>query len=148
MTCSSDYRPTLPSLIHLVFGKLTNDLMDHVRDLGYSDLSLGHFLNVLRFVSEQGIRPARIARNAGVTPQAVSLIVADLERRGYVERSPDPEDRRAQLIRWAPKGRDVALQIEEWFGTVENGWRRQLGDAAVDGAIATLQLALTEGARR
>lgn len=127
------------SLLALAFADLTQGLMDHVRSRGVDDLQLHHFLNVLRFVSADGVRPTHIARQAGITQQAVSLTVADLERRGYIERCADPSDRRAQLVRWAPKGLAIAEEVEAWFGAREEALRERVGDAAVDGAITTLQ---------
>ena len=40
-----------------------------------------------------------LAERLEVTQQAASKSVADLERRGYVERTPDPDDARARLRR-------------------------------------------------
>jgi len=39
-----------------------------------------------------------MARVANETPQAMSQLVDELESMGYVERTPDPTDRRAKLI--------------------------------------------------
>ena len=46
-------------------------------------------------------RATRIARNLGVTRQAISLMLSELEARGIVELLPDPEDRRARIVRLA-----------------------------------------------
>jgi DNA-binding MarR family transcriptional regulator len=45
-------------------------------------------------------RATRIARNLGVTRQAISLMIAELETRGIVEVVPDPEDGRARIVRF------------------------------------------------
>ena len=39
-----------------------------------------------------------LAELAQVTRQSMSEMIIELERRGYVERTPDPTDRRAVLI--------------------------------------------------
>lgn len=39
-----------------------------------------------------------LAERLGVTQQAASKAVADLERRGYARREPDPADRRARCV--------------------------------------------------
>jgi DNA-binding MarR family transcriptional regulator len=46
-------------------------------------------------------RATRIARNLGVTRQAISLMLSELEMRGIVELVPDPDDRRARIVRFA-----------------------------------------------
>lgn len=142
VTCSKfpSPHPTLPTLIALAFGRITGDLVEHLHAEGHTDLQLSHFMTVLRFVSADGVRQAHIARDAGVTPQAVSLAVVDLEKRGYVERVPDPADGRAWLVRWSARGREAALSVEHWFAELEDGWRQTLGDDAVGGARATLAL--------
>jgi len=48
-----------------------------------------------------------LAERLGVTQQATSKSVADLERRGYVRRTPDPDDARARIVRLTPRGEAV-----------------------------------------
>jgi len=48
-----------------------------------------------------------LASRLGVTQQAASKAVADLERRGYVERRPDPDDARARIVRLTDRGEGV-----------------------------------------
>jgi DNA-binding MarR family transcriptional regulator len=45
-----------------------------------------------------------LAAGLGVTQQAASKAVADLERRGYVARERDPRDARARLVALTPRG--------------------------------------------
>lgn len=47
-------------------------------------------------------RPTRLAKKVGLTKQAVSNALADLEQRGMLAFSPDPEDRRAVVVEFAP----------------------------------------------
>jgi DNA-binding MarR family transcriptional regulator len=46
-----------------------------------------------------------LAERLEVTQQAASKSVADLERRGYVARAPDPADARARLVALTERGR-------------------------------------------
>ena len=52
-------------------------------------------------------RATRIARNLGVTRQAISLMLSELETRGSVELFPDPDDGRARLVRFAEEENDT-----------------------------------------
>jgi DNA-binding MarR family transcriptional regulator len=45
-----------------------------------------------------------LADRLGVSQQATSKSVADLERRGYVERTADPDDARARLVALTARG--------------------------------------------
>lgn len=146
MTCVSDPpQPTLPALIALAFDQHVGALLRHVHESGHGDITLSHFLNVLRFVSREGVRPARIAEQAGISQQGISLLIADLVERGYLERTPDPIDRRAQIVRWSAKGEVVARDVEQWFGECERAWRAAAGESAVEGAITTMDLVARGG---
>jgi DNA-binding MarR family transcriptional regulator len=49
-------------------------------------------------IDAEGTRLTQLAERARMTPQAMGELVDDLAARGYVERVPDPSDRRAKLI--------------------------------------------------
>ena len=48
-----------------------------------------------------GTRSSEIARRMGISKQAVGQLVAELEQMGAVERTPDPADGRARLVRFS-----------------------------------------------
>jgi DNA-binding MarR family transcriptional regulator len=51
-----------------------------------------------------GSRLTDLARGANMTPQAMGELVDELEELGYLERRPDPTDRRAKLIVLTERG--------------------------------------------
>ena len=53
---------------------------------------------MLAYLDEDGIRATELARLSGRHKQIVGRLVDELEELGYVERRPDPEDRRAKLV--------------------------------------------------
>lgn len=55
-------------------------------------------------IKPQGSRLTELASGANITPQSMGGIVDELEELGYVERAPDPTDRRAKLITLTPTG--------------------------------------------
>ena len=57
-----------------------------------------------------GTRATEIARRAGISKQAVGRLLEDLEGWGVIERLPDPEDGRAQIVRWSAEGRRGLLE--------------------------------------
>lgn len=61
-------------------------------------------------LSSEGVRGADLAKKLGVTKQAVSQLVTELEEWGVVEQVNDPADRRAKLIRFTPQGEQGLLQ--------------------------------------
>ena len=61
-------------------------------------------------LSSEGVRGAAIAKKLGVTKQAVSQLVTELEAWGVVEQVPDPADGRAKLVRFTKKGEQGMVQ--------------------------------------
>lgn len=57
-------------------------------------------------ISPAGSRLTELARGANMTPQAMGELVDELEQLGYVERRPDPTDRRAKLIALTSRGHE------------------------------------------
>jgi hypothetical protein len=51
--------------------------------------------------------------------QAMAQLVAHLEEHGYVERVPDPHDRRAKLVRTTERGREVFAIARAFLADVE-----------------------------
>lgn len=60
---------------------------------------------VLAQIKAEGMRLTDLARGANITPQAMGELVDELEDLGYVERRPDPTDRRAKLIVLTDRGK-------------------------------------------
>lgn len=52
----------------------------------------------------EGTYITTLAERAGMTKQAMSQLVDELESRGYVQRAPDPHNRRATLVTFTEDG--------------------------------------------
>jgi DNA-binding MarR family transcriptional regulator len=71
-------------------------------------------------IKMEGSRLTDLARGANITPQAMGEMVDELEELGYVERRPDPSDRRAKLIVLTDRGKAcVAAGISTISGIEE-----------------------------
>jgi DNA-binding MarR family transcriptional regulator len=66
------------------------------------------FAGLIPLLDADGARPSALAQRSGVTKQAMSQLIHELEARGYVEQVPDPADTRAKLVRLSKRG--VALR--------------------------------------
>ena len=58
-------------------------------------------------IEPDGSRLTDLAERAHMTKQSVGEVTTELERRGYLERVPDPGDGRAKIIRLTERGRDA-----------------------------------------
>lgn len=78
-------------------------------------------------IRPEGSRLTVLARGANMSPQAMGELVDELEELGYVERKPDPSDRRAKLIELTPRGEQcIAAGIATIRG-IENRLEEILG---------------------
>ena len=83
-----------------------------------------------------------LAERLGVTQQAASKAVVDLERRGYVRRDADPDDGRARRVALTARGEAAIDAGRRHRAAVEAELAEQLGPRRVEEARRTLVDAL------
>jgi DNA-binding MarR family transcriptional regulator len=72
-------------------------------------------IGVLYVVSEGPQRITELATREGVTQPAITLLVNRLAERGWLRRTPDPQDGRAVLVELTPAGCTLLDQIRAEF---------------------------------
>jgi DNA-binding MarR family transcriptional regulator len=107
-----------------------DELHRRLGDQGFPDIRPGHGC-VFRFIDEDGTRLTDLAERAGYTKQAVGEVVADLEELGYVERVPDPADRRAKTIVLTRRGHEALAAGRGIFADIERRWIDQFGEERI-----------------
>lgn len=75
-----------------------------------------------------GMRLTDLAQGAQLTPQSAGELVDQLEDLGYVERRPDPDDRRAKRIYRTAKAKKAAKTAIEAAQRSEQSLQALLGD--------------------
>ena len=105
---------------------LERELLDRLREEGIEGLRPTHNA-VRRYLDEDGTRASELARRAGLTRQALTQIVDDLQRLGYVTRRDDPSDRRAKLVVYTDRGRDGFRVSRRIIAALERDAERRLG---------------------
>ena len=83
---------------------------------------------VMQRIGPDGTRLTELAEAAQVTKQTAGFLVDQLERAGYVRRTPDPTDARARLVRVAERGTAARPVAEAAVAEVEREWRAHLGE--------------------
>jgi DNA-binding MarR family transcriptional regulator len=88
-------------------------------------------------VGEPLVRHAltELAARADMTHQSMSELVAGMERRGWVQRRPDPTDHRARLVCLTPAGRDLARRGLHHINEIEAKWQARWRAAGYDGRL-------------
>jgi DNA-binding MarR family transcriptional regulator len=94
---------------------------------------------VFQRIDQDGSRITDLAEAAVLTKQTVGFLVDQLERAGYVERTPDPRDGRARLVRVAARGAAAVQASMSVVAEVEARWTAYLGETRT----AQLRQALT-----
>ena len=78
-------------------------------------------------LSSEGVRGADLAKKLGVTKQAVSQLVTELEEWGVVEQIADPQDGRAKLVRFSKRGEQSLLHGLAVLGELETELTDKIG---------------------
>src|SRR5919112_318167 len=93
----------LAALLTEVKLAMVEKLRERMAAAGHPDIREGYGC-VFGFIDvEDGSRLTDLAASAGLTKQAVGEAVSELEKQGYLERLPDPNDRRAKIIKLTPR---------------------------------------------
>ena len=93
----------------------------------FADLRPSHGNVMEQLELEDGLRLTDLASRAGITAQSMGELVDDLEVKGYVERRPDPGDRRAKRIHLTDRGRMNASVAKRATADVEDHLVELLG---------------------
>jgi DNA-binding MarR family transcriptional regulator len=87
-------------------------MMAKVASCGFKDMTPA-FASLMQLLDVTGARPSTLAQQAGITKQAISQLVRELEARGYVEQVPDSTDTRAKIVRLTKRGVDIQAACAE-----------------------------------
>ncbi len=136
-------RPLIGLLLRLVYQHYAQDIDAALREAGFGDIRPAH-ANVFPFVPPEGISVSGLAELARVRKQTMAQAVGQLERMGYAERRPDPDDRRSRLVFLTGRGESVKPVTHAAAARVEERWAELMSPAELEALRATLLRLLTE----
>lgn len=122
------------STIQLLFkaARLLNErAIERVRERTKRPVRTAH-TSLLPHIDLEGTRLTELARRLGVTKQATAQLVDELVELGMLERTPDPADARAKLVRLSKRGRQGLLEGLETLRDMEQELRARVGDAKMN----------------
>jgi DNA-binding MarR family transcriptional regulator len=125
-------------LMFIPYRAMEKEVLDALAGQGFDDITLAQ-ARVFQRIDRDGSRLTELAQAAQVTKQTVGFLVDQLERAGYVERTPDPRDGRARLVRVAARGAAATRASLAVVAEIEARWVAHLGKART----AQLREALT-----
>ena len=136
-------RPLLGLLLRLVYQRYAQDIEAALREAGFDDIRPAA-ANVFPFVPQEGITISGLAEQAGVRKQTMAQSVDQLERTGYVERRPNPRDRRSRLVFLTKRGESVPPVTHAAASRVEERWAKLTSPDELEALRASLLRLLTE----
>ena len=127
------------SLIAAVAADLDRRVLAGYHAAGFADIRAAH-AHLLRLLPPEGCRITELAERAYSSKQAVGYLVEYLEGHGYLERSPDPTDRRAQIIRRTERGWEANRAARRLVQEIQDEWAQQLGEERMAALVGSLRL--------
>ena len=98
------------------------------------------FATLIPQLDATGARPSALAQRSGVSKQAMSKLLHELETCGYVEQVADPNDTRAKIVRLTRRGAALRVACLEARGELQALAAETLGKVK----LARLQRDLTQ----
>jgi DNA-binding MarR family transcriptional regulator len=141
MSTTSPPRPPLIRLLDNAFDAFAEEMARRVAQTPYSDVRITHGC-VFGNIQPEGSRLTYLAERANMTKQSVGEVTTELERLGYVERVPDPNDGRAKIIRLTERGRAAQALGLGIIDEIEQEWADRYGAERV-GALRDALEAIT-----
>ncbi len=136
-------RPLIGLLLRLVYQQYAQAIDVALHDAGFDDIRPAA-ANVFPFVRPDGITVSELAELARVRKQTMAQAVDQLERTGYVERRPNPRDRRSRLVFLTERGASVPPVTHAAAERVEHHWAKLTSPQDLEALREFLLRLLTE----
>jgi DNA-binding MarR family transcriptional regulator len=127
-------------LLGLAYQEFVRELREEHDRLGFTDLGRSDGF-VFRALADGPRTVTDLAARLQITKQGAGQIIDDMERRGYVERTPDPGDRRAKLVGLSARGREALASARDFHRRYAEQLVRSHGREAVT-TLRTLLIAI------
>ncbi len=105
-------------------------MLERLHERGFADFDAAYLI-VFRYPGPQGARPSDLATQLRISKQALNHLLGQLEKLGYLERQPDPDDLRSKRVALTKRGNSAIRVIREAVAEIEASWAQQLGTKRV-----------------
>lgn len=125
------------TLLQEVAGRLAKHMTAELRpvterfEVSQARLSV---LMALAYSPEPALAPSELGKRLFVSPGNMTGLIDALERAGMVERKPNPQDRRAQLVALTQRGHETVAS----YAPVVHRTLREIGEALTPDEALTL----------
>jgi DNA-binding MarR family transcriptional regulator len=116
---------------------MTDEVQRRLAERGYGDLRFNDGV-VIQHVLAAPLSITALAERMGVTQQAASKAVADLERRNLIRREPDPADARTKLLHLTEHARNAVEETRALRQELQQEIENEYGSERVEDARTLL----------
>ena len=134
--------PLIGALLRVPWEAVRRHMLERLHEAGFDDFEPAH-MTVFQYPGPHGERPSELASRLRMSKQALNYLLGELERLDYIERHPDPHDRRSKRVAVTQRGLAAVTVIREAVAEMEMTWARQLGPERF-GQLRELLLELNE----
>ncbi|REE97514.1 MarR family winged helix-turn-helix transcriptional regulator [Thermomonospora umbrina] len=121
-----EHHPDLGILSARLLFAVQDELFGTLAEQGHTGLRPQHGA-VLAYLDVEGTRATDLARRSNQHKQVIGKLVDELEALGYVERRPDPDDRRAKLVVPTERGLDQMTRSDAIMAGLEQRHAQAVG---------------------
>lgn len=121
-----------------------NRMRSELAARGFGDFRRGDGAWV-RILADAPRSPGEVAAIVGVSRQAATKMADTLERRGYVERAGDADDRRRVVLSLSERGRRYERAIVEVVDLLDQDVRARVPAASLEIARRVLEVVIADG---
>ena len=130
---------SIGSLLKKIYRTYSSELLIALQVRGFTDLRPS-FLEVLLFICEhEGPTIKEIGQGCGLKKQTMTSHLNELEKRGYIERRVNEQDKREQNIFLTEYGLKFKLNLFECINEIEKKYTDLIGDLELNRVELTLK---------
>ena len=118
--------PMIGALLRAPWESVQSHMLRRLHEHGCADFDAA-YLPVFGYPGPQGARPSELAARLGMSKQALNYLLGGLERAGYLERRPHPDDSRSKRIALTARGLSAVNVIRDAVAELETAWTQLLG---------------------
>ena len=136
----------MPVLLRVARFAYAREIRARLADAGFDDVPRAGVRVIGQLAQSPDVSVSEMAVGDGVSRQAASKLVEVLSQRDYITRTPDPEDRRRNLVALTDRGRSASEAIREAIDDVDAELIETLGADALWQARKVLAVMAAKGA--
>jgi len=123
--------PLIGALLRFPWEAVQEHMLERLHAAGFADFDASYLI-VVQYPGPQGERPSDLAARLRMSKQALNHLLGQLEQRGYLERLPDPDDKRSKRIALTRRGAKAGTTIRDAVAEMEAQWAERLGRERFD----------------